>query len=54
MQESRQALVSGSEALAAQHRETEMSEDDIKALLDRWLHALGRHYQVTGLQLLTS
>ena len=36
VQESRQALVTGSSsALAAQHREAEMSEADIKALLDR-------------------
>jgi len=38
VQESRQALVSGSAgALAAQQREAEMSEDDVKALLDRCL-----------------
>ena len=38
VQESRQALVSGSTgALAAQPREAEMSEDDVKAVLDRWL-----------------
>ena len=39
VQESRQALVVGQTgALAAQQRESEMSEDDIKALLDRCLH----------------
>jgi len=38
VQESRQALVSGSAgALAVQQREAEMSEDDVKALLDRCL-----------------
>ena len=40
VQESRQALVSGSAgALAAQQREAEMSEDDVKALLDRCLQS---------------
>ena len=44
VQESRQALVSGSSsALAAQQREAEMSEADVKALLDRFIQGPRHH-----------